>query len=242
MKEALSLLNQIEASRVLDAATGKGDFIQTLKQHLKSYGQIIGVDASEKSVDHAQKRFPENDVEIYRMDLGALAFEDASFDLVTLFNSLHHIAELDKALSEMMRVLKPGGRFLISEMYCDGQQSEPQKTHVMMHHWLAHIDRESGIYHRDTFKRDEIIAIFDGLGLAKLKSVDYYVPVDDPKAVLNCDNLKRNCSVAFSKAHNLEKYEEILSEGKMVLERINDVGCAGASRLMLLGQKPNINM
>lgn len=242
MKEALSLLNQIEAKHVLDAATGRGDFIHTLKQHLKSYVRITGVDASEKSVDHAQKRFPENDVEIYRMDLDALAFDDASFDLVTLFNSLHHIAKPDKALAEMMRVLKPGGKLLISEMYCDGQQSEPQKTHVMMHHWLARIDRESGIYHRDTYNRDEIHAIFNSLGLAKQKSVDYYIPVDDPKASRNCENLKRSCALAFKKAENLENREEIINEGKRVLDRIQDLGCAGASSLMLLGEKPKTKM
>ncbi len=240
MKDPFGLLRQIEAADVLDAATGRGDFITILKQYLQSYVQIIGVDSSEKSVDYAQKRFVENDVEIYQMDLQALDFDDASFDLVTLANSLHHLEHLDKVFSELLRVLRPGGWLLVYEMYRDGNQTEPQKTHIMMHHWLASIDQRFGIHHRETFTREEIREVFGKLKLGQMKTTDFYLPVDNPKEAKNCENLKRNCSETFKRLEPLNDAQELLAEGKKLVERINNVGCAGASSLLLLGQKPTL--
>lgn len=238
MKDPFGLLRQIEAAEVLDAATGRGDFITILKQYLKSYVQITGVDSSEKSVDYAQKRFPENDVEIYQMDLEALDFDAASFDLVTLANSLHHLEHLDKVFAELLRVLKPGGWLLVYEMYQDGDQTEPQQTHIFMHHWLASIDQRFGIYHRETFTREEILAMFGKLKLGQVKITDFYLPVDNPKEAKNCESLKRNCYETFKRLDTLDDAQELLTEGKKLVERINKVGCAGASSLLLLGQKP----
>ncbi len=238
MKDAFGLLKQIQAANVLDAATGRGDFITILKQHLKSYVQIIGVDVSEKSVDYAQKRFPENDVEIYRMDLEALEFDDASFDLVTLANSLHHLEHQDKVFAELLRVLKPGGMLVLMEMHRDGEQTEPQLTHIMMHHWLAAIDRRFGVHHLETFTRDEILTSFAKLKLQQVEISDFYLPVDNPKEARNCESLKRNCAETFKRLETLADAEELLDEGKRLVERINKVGCAGASSLLLSGTKP----
>ena len=48
-----------------------------------------------------------------------LPFADASFDLVTCVNSLHHIARPARALDEMARVLGPGGRLVLEDMVAD---------------------------------------------------------------------------------------------------------------------------
>jgi len=128
MRDPFSILNTLEAAYVLNVATGRGDFINILRDNLKSYVKIIGVDASDKNVDRAQKLFPENDIEIYQMNLGALRLDDNSFDLVTIADSLHHLDNLEAVFSEMMRVLKPGGSLLVIEMYSDGDQTEAQKN------------------------------------------------------------------------------------------------------------------
>ena len=74
MNEIIKILSKVDGGNILDAATGKGDFINTLKQHLKSFTQIIGVDTSQRCVDYAQKIFPENNIEIYRMNLEDMQF------------------------------------------------------------------------------------------------------------------------------------------------------------------------
>jgi SAM-dependent methyltransferase len=108
-------------------------------------------------------------------------FPDASFDTVSIANSLHHLADLPQALAEMCRVLKPGGLFIISEMYCDGQ-SEAQQTHVELHHWWAAVDTAQGITHYETFPRQRIVEIAEGLGLARWTYHDIAYLEDDPHA------------------------------------------------------------
>ncbi len=238
MIDAFSLLKKIDAEMVLDAATGRGDFINILKQNLRSYTQIIGVDGNERVVDMAQKLFPENDVEIYQMDLEDLQFDAAYFDLVTLSNSLHHLEHPDKVFAELLRVLKPGGTLLVTEMYRDGDQSEAQQTHILMHHWLAGIDRRYGIHHQSTYARDELAALFARLKLKHAQTVDFYFPVDNPKEARNCESLKRNVAECFKRIDSLEDADELRAEGNQILDRINKVGCASPSRLILTGVKP----
>ncbi len=236
MKEIIKILSQVDGGLVLDAATGRGEFIHTLKQSLKSYSQIIGIDASERSVDYAQKIFPENDVEIFRMNLEHIRFEDNYFDLVSISNSLHHLENMDVVLKELIRVLKPGGMLLIAEMYCDGEQSPAQETHILMHHWLAGVDRLSGVYHRSTYTKQELIDISAKLRLDNINSTDFYIPVDNPAK--NCESLVNNCKDTLKRLESMPGGEALMAEGYNMLSRIAEIGCAGASRLIITGYKP----
>ncbi len=237
MKDVFQNLNQIEGGIVLDAATGRGEFINVLKQNLKSYSQIIGVDISDKSVAYAQKLFPENNVEIYRMDLEELPFEDAFFDTVCTSNSLHHFQNLELVFAELMRVLKPGGFFVLTEMYADGQQSPAQMTHVLMHHWVAKVDSLSGIFHSHTFSKAEIEKIAKKLKLQKMQTVDFYPQVDDPKKPEACAGLIRNCEATIKRLELLGNHNDLIAEGKALIERISKIGYASASRLLISGYK-----
>ena len=236
MKEIIKILSQVDGGLVLDAATGRGEFIHTLKQSLKSYTQIIGIDSSERSVDYAQKLFPENDVEIYRMNLEDIHYPDSFFDLVSISNSLHHMENMAVVLNELYRVLKPGAMLLVAEMYCDGEQSPAQETHILMHHWLAGVDRLSGVYHRSTYKKQELIDISAKLKLENVNITDFYVPVDNPAK--NCESLIRNCKDTLKRLESMPNSDALIEEGKNMLSRIADIGCASASRLIITGYKP----
>jgi len=236
MKELIKILSEVNAGMVLDAATGRGDFIHTLKQNLKSYTQIIGIDNSEKSVSYAQKLFPENDVEIFKMNLESIQFEDGYFDLVSISNSLHHLQNPLSVMKELLRVLKPGGMLLISEMYCDGEQSAPQQTHIIMHHWIAGVDRLGGVYHRATYTRDELNAFAKELHLNKINVIDSYVPVDNPNK--NCESLINNCKDTIKRLQAMPDSDALIAEGNNLLHRISEIGCASASRFIITGYKP----
>lgn len=237
VRDVFDILNKIKAPHVLDAATGRGEFINILSKKLGHFERIVGVDSNPRTVEFTQNLFPENNVEIYHMRLEQLSFDDHHFDLVSISNALHHLAHLDEVLSEMMRVLKPGGHLLISEMYKDGKQSEAQQTHIMMHHWLAQIDQAFGIDHFETFDKESILFKIHSLNLQDLHIEDYYIPVDNPRNAENCESLKRNCAGIFKRIDSLEDSEALRVEGERIQARIHEIGCAPASRLLILGTK-----
>ena len=103
--------------------------------------------------------------------------------------------------------------------------------------WLAAIDTSFGVYHGKTFARHEIEAIVQKLKLKKLQWCDFYIPVDNPKEGRSCEGLKRNCLENIKRLETLEGTEKLIEEGKAILERIVNIGCASPSRMMYVGVK-----
>lgn len=95
----------------LDLGCGEGRFCRML-QRLGI--RTIGVDPTRALIDHARALDPAGDYRIGRAE--ALDLPDAAFDLVVSYLSLVDIADLQTALSEVHRVLRPGGHFLIANL------------------------------------------------------------------------------------------------------------------------------
>ena len=86
----------------------------------------------------ARKRLQGLDnVELRRGDLEALPIDDARLDAATLALVLHHLAEPERALAEVARVLKPGGQLLVVDMLPHDRESYRQQ---MGHVWLGFSD------------------------------------------------------------------------------------------------------
>jgi len=149
-------LKEISGGKALDVATGTGQFITMLMGALKDYHDFFGIDVHEKSLEYAKKQFEGKPVEFKKMDASKSTFADETFDTVGIQYSLHHMKELKTVLSEMYRVLKPGGYFLIAEMYADGGQSKAQHSHIKVHHLAADLDTAKGEFHGQTYESDII--------------------------------------------------------------------------------------
>ncbi len=109
----------LDGKRVLDVGCGPGVVARLMARH---GARVVGLDVSPTQLADAEAADPEGD-EVYLAAGGeALPFPDRSFDLVVLFNSLHHIppAAMDPALAEAARVLIPGGHVYISEPVAEG--------------------------------------------------------------------------------------------------------------------------
>ena len=169
--EAKDLISHISGGKVLDVATGNGGFIHFLAEGLKDYEEIIGIDTKEGLEEVFDEQFGGKPIRYQQMDAAQMEFANGHFDTVSISNSLHHMSDLPGALSEMLRVLKPGGHLLLLEMYCDNQ-TETQMTHVQLHHWWGEVDRAQGIFHNETFKREEIVEMVAGLGLVEIRMQD----------------------------------------------------------------------
>jgi SAM-dependent methyltransferase len=94
--------------RALDLACGDGMLMDLLRRH--GVSEVTGVDMSEGELAAARARLG-GDAPLVQARAQALPFEDASFDLVTCHMALMLMDPVEQALSEVRRVLRPGGRF-----------------------------------------------------------------------------------------------------------------------------------
>ena len=106
--------------KILDLATGSGDVAMALRKGLPEKTEITGVDFCEPILEFAKRKRARNNLQVETNqflvgDCLDLSFEDDSFDLITIAFGLRNLADRKKGLSEMWRVLKPGGRLLILE-------------------------------------------------------------------------------------------------------------------------------
>lgn len=96
--------------RALDLGCGDGVFTIVLAE---AAAQVVGADVAQGALDRARARDPKLDLRLIPID-GALPFEDCRFDLVWASEVVEHVADTSRWLSEVRRVLAPGGRLLLT--------------------------------------------------------------------------------------------------------------------------------
>lgn len=238
MEQLKERLNKISGGRVLDVGSGVGEFISILKDELKDYSEIIGIDNYDKALETAQNRFKEENIKMMKMDAEKIQFQDNSIDTVCISNTLHHLPNINKVFQEMKRVLKPGGTFIINEMFCDNQ-SEKQLTHVYLHHFGADIDTLTGRWcHNRTFKKQEIMNIANKEGIKILDSLEYTYNEEETEEEELKKELESISQVVDKRVESIKKlpqYEEYKDKGEEIKERLYEIGLAGATELMIIG-------
>ena len=231
------IFSPISAGRVLDVATGRGGFIQVLAETLQSYDEIIGVDTVAGTEEVFAQSFAEKPISYQQMDAYKLEFDDASFDMVVIANSVHHLDEPQLVLKEMQRVLKPGGRFIINEMFRDGL-TEAQETHALLHHWWAAVDSAEGIVHNETYTKQELIDWAQSTGIGEWEFHEVAYLDDDPKAEATIQQLDGVIDRYISKAENLSNGStQLVERGQALRKRVHEIGFHGATALVAIGIK-----
>jgi demethylmenaquinone methyltransferase/2-methoxy-6-polyprenyl-1,4-benzoquinol methylase len=117
-KKAIKQLIPLHPKNILDVATGTGDFAITSYEILKPE-KITGIDISDGMLEIGRKKIAkaglENSIELINGDSEAILFDDNSFDAVTVAFGVRNFENLEKGLSEIKRVLKPGGKLIVLE-------------------------------------------------------------------------------------------------------------------------------
>lgn len=116
-KKAIRLLKEDQPKQILDIATGTGDFaIESLALNPE---KVIGVDISAGMLEHGKQKMKRKGLDhIIDMQMGdseKLLFESNTFDAVIVSFGVRNFENLEKGLSDMFRVLKPGGKTVIIE-------------------------------------------------------------------------------------------------------------------------------
>jgi demethylmenaquinone methyltransferase/2-methoxy-6-polyprenyl-1,4-benzoquinol methylase len=105
-------------SDALDVCCGTGDLALALRRRIGPDGRVVGCDFSEPMLQLAREKSGEEGlaVEFGWADALDLPYGDESFDAVTIGFGARNLADLERGLAEMARVLRPGGRLVILEI------------------------------------------------------------------------------------------------------------------------------
>ena len=117
-KKAIRQLKALNPASVLDVATGTGDMVILASRLLKTE-KIIGIDISDGMLQIGKKKIEklglQHRIELLKGDSETILFDDNSFDAVTVAFGVRNFQHLELGLSEIKRVLKPGGKLVVLE-------------------------------------------------------------------------------------------------------------------------------
>jgi demethylmenaquinone methyltransferase/2-methoxy-6-polyprenyl-1,4-benzoquinol methylase len=109
-KKVAELVNPQQGQKILDLAAGTGS---SSVAFVRPGVSVIAADFSNGMLEEGRKRHPE--LEFVFADATKLPFKEAEFDTVTISFGLRNVENTELALSEMFRVLKPGGKLVVCE-------------------------------------------------------------------------------------------------------------------------------
>lgn len=123
-KKAILELGLVKPKRILDVATGTAD-MPVMMVKLLAPELVVGIDISEAMLDIGKQKIANDGLQksviLQTGDAEEIAFPDACFDGITVAFGVRNFQNLEKGLSEMLRVLKPGGKLVVLEF------SKPEK-------------------------------------------------------------------------------------------------------------------
>ena len=135
-RKAIKALEPYKPQDILDIATGTGDFAIMAAQMLAPT-RLVGTDISEGMMNVGREKVKqlglEDVISFEREDCLNLSYAENSFDAVTAAFGIRNFANLDKGLSEMCRVLRPGGHLSIVELTTPPHFPMKQLFHVYSH-------------------------------------------------------------------------------------------------------------
>lgn len=110
-KALVKAIKPTSGEKILDLAAGTGTSSVAIDKAAQV--QVVASDLSAQMIAEGERRHPY--IEFVQANATDLPFEDNSFDVVTISFGIRNIEDVQKALSEMHRVVKPGGRIIICE-------------------------------------------------------------------------------------------------------------------------------
>jgi SAM-dependent methyltransferase len=118
--ERIRALSRGRPIRMLDVGCGTGLFASAVRSALPA-ATVVGIDLVDEMLTKGRARWDAQRGHVLPVqgDSERLPFPPATFDIVTCANSFHHYPRQDRAVGEMCRVLKPGGRLMIIDGYRD---------------------------------------------------------------------------------------------------------------------------
>lgn len=213
MKSFEENLSNLNGGIILDVATGFGDLLELLANKFKSYELGTGIDFAENKITETIKNNKKHTFQV--MNAISLEFEDESFDTVSISDSLHHFNETDRVtvLSEMKRVLKPNGLFII----CEVSQSPDclkDNSYRHAHHWWSKVNRLQGIDHFETLNYDEISSYIAPLNLNTIHVSEVIDSGTEKETAQALEAISKNIDILVTDLKNLGNQDDLILKGQ----------------------------
>ena len=129
--------------RILDVGCGPGFYVEALLDRVGSAGTVVGVDISADMIAIAAKRSEGHDnVSFHQASATSLPVDDASFDAALSVQVLEFVEDVDAALAEVHRALRPGGRFVVWDVdwsTVSWHSEQPERMSHVMRIWNNHL-------------------------------------------------------------------------------------------------------
>lgn len=182
---SVDLLRLAPGAHCLDVGCGAGPELGWLAQRVGPEGSVVGLDSSRQLLDVAAARHDDAVITLVHGDAVALPFPDDHFDAVRADRTLQHIDDPVTALSELVRVSRPGGRVVISEFRWGVVAPDLDRsiTDRVLHALTPEVDRREWIGHR-------LLGLAAEAGLQDVEAVTQTDEVEDPAGIgrfLNLD-------------------------------------------------------
>ena len=229
-------LKDLNGGRILDVATGTGEFIKLLGRSFDNFTEGVGIDPTGARIEAAAQDADER----LKFEIGdgeKLLFEDGSFDTVAIRHSLHHLEHIDKVLGEMIRVLKPGGLMIIGEVIQDPATEQPN-SHRHLHHWWGKVDQTKGVPHFETFTREQVQDMTRPLKLREEETFEYFEDVSEEEQAEGLKFMLEHSEKVVQQLREAGDQPELAEEGERLIALFREQGYADEKTLVVMGRKP----
>jgi ubiquinone/menaquinone biosynthesis C-methylase UbiE len=181
---SVALLRLAPGAHCLDVGCGAGPELGWLAQRVGPEGSVVGLDRSRQLLDAAAARHDDAVITLVCGDAVALPFPDDRFDGVRADRTLQHVDDPVTALSELVRVTRPGGRVVISEFRWGlvAPDLDRSVTDRVLHAMTPEEDRREWIGHR-------LGGLAADAGLRDVEAVTQTDEVEDPADIARFLNL-----------------------------------------------------
>ncbi len=129
--------------RILDAGCGLGFYLTELAAEVGQEGSVAGLDRSEQMLEYASRKTADApNVSVVVGEATELPFEDSSFDAALSVQVLEYVDEVDVALAELHRVLRPGGRLVVWDVDWPAlawYSEDRERMRAALDAWDAHL-------------------------------------------------------------------------------------------------------
>jgi ubiquinone/menaquinone biosynthesis C-methylase UbiE len=179
-------ISNYDAGSLLDVAIGRGEFLKFALKSFNSWKSAAGIDIDRESLQIAIKEFTNTPVILIFGSALSMPFVDNYFDTITMSNTIHHIETLSALFSEISRVCKSNGLFIINEMLNENY-SDLQETYMLYHRFNADVDNQLGCYHHEPYNMKELLTIIKSSGF---QIIDYFVHTEITGDTMNTKEIE----------------------------------------------------